>query len=146
MHTLCKIHYEVSPFHHFRSNYGPHTSTVHPTLEQKCCYLFGKKWIRFTYKLFLFISWEPVHLLFVCLHLLFVILKVSHHEPKKAAVMAGIRFTCSLQFVHLVWIGDASQTEKFSLVLPGFVLEVINSFHEESDTEQSAVTVFKQQT
>lgn len=47
---------------------------------------------------------------------------------------------------HLVWVGGVSLTEKLSLVLPGFVFEVINSFHEESDTEHPAVTVFKQQT
>lgn len=42
------------------------------------------------YKLFLFISGEPCHLLFVGLHLLFVVLKVSHYEPRNAEFRAEI--------------------------------------------------------
>lgn len=35
-----------------------------------------------TYKLFLFVRREACHLLFVGLHLLFIILEVSHYKPK----------------------------------------------------------------
>lgn len=35
-----------------------------------------------TYKLFLFVRRKPCHLLFVGLHLLFIILEVSHYKPE----------------------------------------------------------------
>lgn len=46
-----------------------------------------------TYKLLLLICAEPCHLLFVGLHLLFVVLEVSHYEP-------GNNMEKSASFVH----------------------------------------------
>lgn len=44
-----------------------------------------------TYKLLLLICGEACHLLFVCLHLLLVILKVSHCEPRNKMSSVEIR-------------------------------------------------------
>ncbi len=45
-----------------------------------------------TYKLLLLICGEPCHLLFVSLHLLLVVLEVSHCEPRNEMQWAEISF------------------------------------------------------
>lgn len=43
------------------------------------------------YKLLLLVGGEASHLLFVCFHLLFIVLKVTHHEPEtKTSVTLGL--------------------------------------------------------
>lgn len=49
--------------------------------------------VHFTYKLLLLICWESCHLLFVCLHLLFIVLKVSHCEPRNKMERRGQKWT-----------------------------------------------------
>lgn len=92
-----------------------------------------------TYKLLLLVCREPRHLLFVGLHLHFIILEVSHYKSKTTKPE-----------IRLLKLTEALPGLYFSifdlLVLSGFMFEVIDSFHEQSDAVKTAVTVLEQQT